>query len=323
MPVVADSVLDLVGSTPLVRLRGAGARLWGKCEFLNPGGSAKDRIGLALVEAAERSGELKPGGLVVEASSGNTAVALAQACAVKGYRLVITLPEKMSEEKRRLVRAYGAELVVTPNAAPGSAEHYVEQARRIARERRGVYLDQFANPANALAHERTTGPEIWDALGGRVAAVVGGAGTGGTLTGVARALKRRDPRVLVVCCDPEGSVLHGGEAHPYLVEGIGDDFVPAGLDARLIDRYEVVGDAESFACARRLAREEGLLVGGSSGAAVVAARRVARDLPGDANVVAILADTGRNYLTRLHDDAWLRAHGLAGPPAGRALEARA
>lgn len=308
-----DSVVELVGQTPIVRLSSAspdcGATVWGKCEFLNPGASIKDRIGQALIDAAEDRG-LEPGGLVVEASSGNTAVALAQACAVRGYELVITLPEKMSAEKRRLVRAYGAELVVTPNAEPGSPEHYVEVAQRIADERGGIYLDQFGSPANAAAHAATTGPEILEALDGQVDALVCGAGTGGTLTGTARALKTRVPELTVVCVDPEGSVIHGGRAAPYKVEGIGDDFVPDGLEVDLIDRFEVVSDAESFQRARRLAREEGLLVGGSSGSAIVGAERVAADLPEGAHVVVILADTGRNYLTTFYDDAWLVEHGF-------------
>lgn len=308
-----DDVLELVGSTPLIRLPSVcpdgGATVWGKCEFLNPGASIKDRIGQALIDAAEDRG-LEPGGLVVEASSGNTAVALAQACAVRGYELVITLPEKMSAEKRRLVRAYGAELVVTPDAEPGSPDHYVEVAQQIADERGGVYLDQFGSPANAAAHQATTGPELLDALDGQVDALVCGAGTGGTLTGTARALKAESPDVTVVCVDPEGSVIHGGQAQAYKVEGIGDDFVPDGLDLDLVDRFEVVRDAESFLRARRLARDEGLLVGGSSGSALVGAERVARDLPAGANVVAILADTGRNYPTTFYDDAWLVEHGF-------------
>ncbi len=237
-------------------------------------------------------------------------MALAQACAVRGYGLVITLPEKMSTEKRRLVRAYGAELVVTPDAEPGSPDHYVEVAQRIADERGGTYLDQFGSPANAGAHQATTGPEILDVLDGQVDAFVCGAGTGGTLTGTARALKAKLPDVTVVCVDPEGSVIHGGQAEPYKVEGIGDDVVPDGLDLDLVDRFEVVSDADSFRRARRLARDQGLLVGGSSGSALVGAERVAADLPPDANVVAILADTGRNYLTTFYDDAWLVEHGF-------------
>lgn len=308
-----ESILDAIGGTPMVPLRrlspADGARVWAKCEFLNPGGSAKDRIGLALVEAAERSGALRPGGTLVEASSGNTAVALAQVAAVKGYRLVIAMPEKMSDEKRRLVRAYGAELILTPNVAPDHPDHYTNVARRFAARTPGaVYLDQFGNPANRRAHVETTGPEIWRQLDGRISAVIAGVGTGGTLSGAAAYLKARDPRIRIVCVDPEGSILSGGEPRPYLVEGIGDDFVPPGLDQSLVDKYVRVSDAECFAWTRRLAREEGILAGGSSGAAVLAAYRTAQSLPRDANVVAILPDTGRNYLSKLYDDAWLQRH---------------
>lgn len=309
-----DDVLDLVGVTPLVALPTAtpdgGAAVWGKCEHLNPGGSLKDRIGAALIEAAEQAGEITPGDLLVEASSGNTAIALAQAAAVKGYDLLITIPEKMSREKVRLVEAFGAETVITPNAEPGDPEHYVEVAKRLARERAGYHLDQFGNPANARAHERTTGPEIADAFGSSLSAVVAGAGTGGTITGIARALADRVPTAEIVCADPQGSVIHGGEAEPYRVEGIGDDFVPPALDRSLVDRYEVVTDDEAFALCRRLAREEGLLVGGSSGATVAAAIRVAEALPEDGHVVAILGDTGRNYVSKIFDDAWLIDEGL-------------
>ncbi len=311
-----DSVLELVGGTPLVRLATAtpddGATVWGKAEQLNPGGSLKDRIGTALIQDAEDRGELAPGDLLVEASSGNTAIALAQACAVKGYELVIAIPEKMSREKVRLVEAFGAETVVTPNAEPGDPDHYVEVAKRIAEDRGGVYLDQFANPANAGAHRATTGSELaaaFEAAGGPDA-VVAGAGTGGTITGIARALDDAGLSTEIVCADPEGSVIHGGEAEPYRVEGIGDDFVPEGLDTALVDRYEVVTDAEAFSACRRLARDEGLLVGGSSGATVVAAQRVARELAPEANVVAILGDTGRNYVSKIFDDAWLADEGL-------------
>lgn len=309
-----DTILDAVGRTPLVRLPAAtpdgGATVWGKCEQLNPGGSLKDRIGRALVDAAEDDHDLEPGDLLVEASSGNTAIALAQACAVRGYDLLITIPEKMSREKVRLVEAFGAETIVTPNAEPGDPDHYVEVAKHLADERGGVYLDQFANPANARAHQETTGPEIADGFEDGPAVVVAGAGTGGTITGIARAfLGEPDPPV-IVCADPDGSVIHGGEAEPYRVEGIGDDFVPEGLDQELIDRYEVVTDAEAFACCRRLAREEGQLVGGSSGATVVAATRVAEGLTPDEAVVAVLGDTGRNYVSKIFDDGWLEAEGL-------------
>lgn len=309
-----DDVLELVGDTPLIRLDSAtppaGARVWGKAEHVNPGGSLKDRIGVALIEAAEADGDVEPGDLLVEASSGNTAIALAQVCAVKGYDLVITIPEKMSEEKRRLVEAFGAETVVTPNADPGDEEHYRVQAERIAEERGGYVLDQFANPANSAAHEATTGPEIAGAFETGPEALVAGAGTGGTITGIARALEEAGRDTRIVCADPEGSVIHGGQAEPYRVEGIGDDFVPECLDQDLVDGYEVVSDAESFAVARRLAREEGLLVGGSSGATVAAATRVAERLEPEADVVAILGDTGRNYVSKIFDDDWLVAEGL-------------
>lgn len=323
----ADDVTACVGATPLVRIDAAtpedGATLWGKCEFLEPGGSLKDRIAAALLDAAEEDKGLEPGGLVVEASSGNTAVGLAQACAVRGYDLLIAIPEKMSEEKRTLVRAFGAEVVVTPNAEPGDPDHYHEVAKRLARERDGVYLDQFGSPANARVHEETTGPEIWEALEGQLDAFVFGAGTGGTITGVSRFLETRDRDVEVVCADPEGSVIHGGEAEPYKVEGIGDDFVPDGLDLDLVDGFEVVTDAEAFRWARRLVEDEGLLAGGSSGACVAAARRVAERLPPEANVATILADTGRNYLSTFLDDDWLAEEGLADAEEAPAAEAPA
>lgn len=304
-----------MGGTPLVRLATAspddGATVWGKCEHLEPGGSLKDRIAEALLDTAEEEKGLEPGGLAVEASSGNTAVGLAQACAVRDYDLLIAIPEKMSREKRQLVRAFGAEVVVTPNAEPGDPDHYVEVAKRLARERDGVFLDQFGSPANARVHEETTGPEIWEALEGELDAFVFGAGTGGTITGVGRFLETRDRDVRIVCADPDGSVIHGGDADPYKVEGIGDDFVPDGLDLDLVDGFEVVTDEEAFRWSRRLVREEGLLVGGSSGACAAAAHRVARDLPPEANVATILADTGRNYLSTFLDDDWLEEQDLA------------
>ncbi|HEX2022111.1 MAG TPA: cysteine synthase family protein [Candidatus Thermoplasmatota archaeon] len=315
-PVLPD-ILAAVGRTPMVRLARlsppGGATVWAKCEHLNPGGSAKDRIALGLVERAERDGTLPPGGTIVEASSGNTAIALAQAAAVKGYRCVIVVPEKVSEEKRRMTRAFGAEVVVAPKVAPDHPQHYRRVAKRLARETGGVFLDQFANPAATDAHYLTTGPEIHAQLGGRVDAFVAGAGTGGTIAGVARYLKEKDPAVRVVLADPPGSLL-SGPAKPYLVEGIGVDFHLPGLDLRLVDEIVTVPDAESFAWARRLAREEGILAGGSSGSALAAAVGVAAQLPPDANVVAILADTGRNYLSKLYDDAWLARQAPAPVP---------
>jgi cystathionine beta-synthase len=284
-----------------------GATLWAKCEFLNPGGSAKDRIALALIAQAETQGQLTPGGLLVEASSGNTAIALAQASAVKGYRAVLVMSEKVSEEKRRIVRAHGAEIVVVPPVPADHPNHPRAVAARIALERGGIFLDQFSNPAATDAHESTTGPEIDEQLGGRVHALVGGIGTGGTLVGAARFLKRRGTNTRIVVADPPGSLLSGAPG-PYLVEGIGVDFSLA-VDLSVVDEVITVSDAESFSWARRLAREEGILAGGSSGAAVAAAFTVARRLSPGENVVAILADTGRNYLSKLFDDAWLDARG--------------
>lgn len=310
-PPAHESILSAIGGTPMVHLGKlsppGGARVYAKCEHLNPGGSAKDRIGVALLDRAERLGQLLPGGAVVEASSGNTAIALAQACAVRGYRCILVMSEKVSGEKRAIVRAHGAEVVLAPKVPPDHPNHYRRVAERIAAESGAVFLDQFANPAATDAHHATTGPEIWTQVGGRIDALVAGAGTGGTLTGVARYLKERDPRVRVVCADPPGSILTGPAA-PYLVEGIGVDFPLPGLDLALVDEIVTVPDAESFRWARRLAREEGILAGGSSGAALAAAVGVASQLAPSQTVVAILADTGRNYLSKLYDDAWLAEH---------------
>lgn len=319
-PPAHENILSAIGGTPMVRLarlspRG-GASVYAKCEHLNPGGSAKDRIGVALLARAERLGQLRAGGAVVEASSGNTAIALAQACAVKGYRCILVMSEKVSVEKRAIVRAHGAEVVLAPKVPPDHPNHYRRVAQRIATERGAVFLDQFANPAATDAHHATTGPEIWTQLAGRVDALVAGAGTGGTLTGVARYLKEREPAVRVICADPPGSILTGPPA-PYLVEGIGVDFPLPGLDLALVDEIVTVPDAESFRWARRLAREEGILAGGSSGAALAAAVAAATQLRPDQNVVAIFADTGRNYLSKLYDDAWLAQH--VGEPLPEAI----
>jgi cystathionine beta-synthase len=322
----AESILELVGGTPLVRisriLRDLGPAdrqplLLAKLEMLNPGGSVKDRIGLPMIEAAERAGLLKPGGTIIEPTSGNTGHGLAIAAALKGYRCIFVMADKQSAEKQQLLRAYGAEVVLCPtNVAPDSPESYYSVAARLARDIPGAFKpDQYWNMENPTAHERTTGPEIWDQTVGRITHFVASVGTGGTISGVARALKERNPAIVVIGADPEGSVLSGDTAHPYLTEGVGEDFIPGTYDASLIDRWIRVGDRDAFAMARRLTREEGILAGGSCGTAMVAAREMVRDLAGapdghDAVVVVLLPDTGRNYLSKIYNDEWMRANGL-------------
>jgi cystathionine beta-synthase len=320
-----DSVLDLVGWTPLVRLHriGAGLRtpLYGKCEFLNPGGSVKDRIGEAIVAGAEASGALQPGGTIVEGTSGNTGVALALAAIPRGYRLIFTMPDKMSREKVRLLEAFGAQVIITPTAVPPDhPDHYSMQARRIAEETPGAVLaDQFYNPENPEAHYRTTGPELWEQSGGRITHLVAGAGTGGTVTGTARYLKEQNPSVQVVAADPVGSIIahyfetgEKLEGEPYAVEGLGNDKIAGTLDLELVDACRKVTDAQAFAMALRLTREEGLFVGGSAGLNLHAAVEVARELDDpDAFVVAILCDTGDRYLSKLYDPEWMREKGFA------------
>jgi cystathionine beta-synthase len=313
---VQETILQSIGRTPLVRLRrlseGLQVPVYVKLESLNPGGSVKDRVGVALIAEAERRGQLRPGGTIIEATAGNTGVGLAMAAAVKGYRCIFVLPDKMSAEKIRLLKAYGAEVVVTPtNVAPDSAESYNGVADRLAREVPGAWrANQFANLTNPEIHYRATGPEIWEQTDGRITVFVAGVGTGGTVSGVARYLKERNPEVKIVGADPEGSVLSGGTPRPWKVEGIGEDFVPRTFNSQLVDDWVRVTDAESFHVARQLARREGVLVGGSSGTAVAAALRYARRLSGEHLVVALCADTGRNYLSKLYDDAWLAENHL-------------
>jgi cystathionine beta-synthase len=311
------TVLDLVGRTPLVRLqrlsRGVEPTLLAKLEYMNPGGSVKDRIGLRMIEQAEREGKLRPGGTIVEPTSGNTGVGLAIAATLRGYRCVFVMPDKIAEEKRALLRAYGAEVVICPTAVePESPESYYSVSDRLAEEIPGAYKpDQYSNPANPEAHYETTGPELWDQTDGEIDAIVFSVGTGGTISGTARYLRERKPDLLVVGADPEGSIYSSPEdVHPYLVEGIGEDFWPRTYDPSLVDEYVTVSDRDSFRTARRLAREEGMLVGGSGGTAVWAMLQVARRLGPDATIVTLIPDSGRGYLSKVYDDNWLLEHGF-------------
>jgi cystathionine beta-synthase len=311
-----DTILQSIGWTPLVRLRrlaeGVPATVCVKVESLNPGGSVKDRVGLAMITEAEQRGWLRPGGTIIEATAGNTGVGLAMVAAVKGYRCIFVMPDKMSSEKVLLLKAYGAEVVITPTSvAPDSPDSYNGVADRLAREVPGAWRpNQFTNLANPDIHYHTTGPEIWEQSDGRVTAFVAGVGTGGTVSGVARYLKERNPAITIVGADPEGSVLSGGAPAPWKVEGIGEDFVPRTFNSQLVDDWVRISDAESFHTARALARREGILAGGSSGTNVAAALRYARRLTRDDVVVSMVCDTGRNYLSKFFDDHWLAAHHL-------------
>lgn len=310
---VAPDVLALVGNTPLVRLsriaRGLRPTILAKMEHLNPGGSVKDRIGLRMIEDAERRGLLRPGGTIVEPTSGNTGVGLALAAAIRGYRLVCTMADKQSQEKRDLLRAFGAEVVVCPTAVPPeSPESYYKVAERIARETNGFMPNQYYNAMNPESHYRTTGPELWEQTDGKITHLVAGVGTGGTVSGAGKYLKERDPKIQIVGADPEGS-LYTGDIHPYKVEGIGEDFYPGTFDAGLVDRWLRVSDRDSFLTARRLTREEGILVGGSSGTAMFAALEVAKELDASAVMVVLFADSGRSYLSKIYNDEWMRQNG--------------
>lgn len=318
---VHGSILEAIGNTPLVRLnkvtKGLKPTILAKLECLNPGGSVKDRIGVAMIEQAEREGKLRPGGTIIEPTSGNTGAGLAMVASVKGYKTIFVMPDKMSEEKQSLLRAYGAKVVVTPtNVSPDSPEHYTKVAAKLAHETPNAFMpNQYENRSNPDTHYRTTGPEIWSQTRGKVDVFVAGMGTGGTITGTGRFLKEKKKSLRVVGADPEGSIFYSRfhnqaeTPHQYKVEGIGEDFMPGTMDLSTVDDVIQVSDKDAFRMARRLAREEGVLVGGSGGTAVQAALKVAEDMS-DEIIVTLLPDTGRNYLSKLYSDKWMIEQGL-------------
>lgn len=322
-PVYFEDILATIGRTPLVRLNKiAGdhkSLLLAKLESFNPGGSVKDRIGFNIIAAAEREGRLKPGGTIVESTSGNTGLGLALAAVVKGYKLICTIPDKQSREKINLLKAFGARVVVCPtNVAPDSPDSYYEVAKRIVRDTPNAILaNQYHNQENPLSHYKTTGPEIWEQTAGQIDYLVGGVGTGGTMSGCGRYLKEKNPKIKVICADPEGSILKQyhetgtmGEPRPYAIEGIGEDMIPTTVHFQYFDEIRTVADRDALNITRRLSREEGILSGSSAGAALIVARQVAHEAPPGSVIVVILPDTGERYLSKVHNDAWMQEQGF-------------
>ncbi len=322
MTTIYDNVLETIGHTPMVRLNRIfndfpEAEVVVKLEHLNPNGSMKDRIAIGMIEHAEKEGRIKPGDTLVEPTSGNTGLGLAMAAAVKGYKMIITMPMKMSEEKRRLIRAFGAELVLAPTElAFDHPDNYIEVAKRIARERPNTYLlNQYENPGNPGAHYDTTGPEIWEQTQGQLDYFICGMGTGGTISGTAKFLKEKNPNIRIIGIDPEGSIFSGGEPHSYQVEGIGYDFFPKALNLDIIDEMVRVNDTESFTEARRLCKEEGILAGGSTGTVMAGIRKFLQQLKDNnelagKRIVTLVHDSGRSYLTKVYNDDWMKEHGF-------------
>ena len=319
---VANTILDLIGNTPMVKLskltKGFQCSILAKLEFFNPGGSVKDRIGIAMIEAAEKQGLIKPGYVIVEPTSGNTGVGLAVAALVKGYKMIFTLPDKMSKEKIDLLKAFGAKVIITPtNVAPDHPANYVKVAERIVQETPNSFMpNQYFNQSNPEAHYRTTGPEIWTQTAGKIDVLVATMGTGGTISGTGRYLKEKNPKIKIIGVDPEGSMYHHefygtkGEIHSYRVEGIGEDFLPSTLNLKIVDEIITVTDKDAFLTARKLSQQEGIFAGGSAGAAVFAALQVAEKLKENQTIVVILPDTGRNYINKIYSDEWMTEYGF-------------
>lgn len=316
-----NNVLEVIGNTPLVQInslaKGINALVLAKLEYLNPGGSMKDRVGINMIEDAESKGLLKKGGLIVEPTSGNTGVGLAIAAAIKGYKVIFTMSEKMSAEKEQVLRSYGAEVVRAPaDADPDDPRHYINLARAIAKEKGGYFPNQYHNKANTQAHYKTTGPEIWRDTEGKITHLIAPVGTGGTISGTAKYLKEQNPKIKVIGVDPEGSLLHHyfyqteGKAKAYKVEGPGEDFMPGALDMSVIDEMIVVSDKDSFNTAREMVRKEGIFAGGSSGMVVYGALKIAKKLPKDSIVVVILPDSGRSYVSKFYNDEWMKENGF-------------